>query len=317
MFNITPPAWALPERLVTPEHIVLNRRQWLAGASAGALAAAAGPAIAAPGDPWPQKVNINADYQDPGRAVTPEEVNTKYNNFYEFGSHKEIHEAAQDLVTDPWSIRVEGLVEEPFTIGIEDLIAKMPIEERIYRHRCVEAWSMVVPWLGFTLAEFVKFAKPLSSAKYVEFKTFHAPRMARGQRQHWYPWPYTEGVTMEEAANDLPLMVVGAYGKELHKQFGAPLRLHLPWKYGFKSIKSIDRITFTDKRPVGFWEELQEREYGFWANVNPAVAHPRWSQASERVLGTSDKIPTQLFNGYGEQVAHLYTAVDEGDRLWR
>jgi len=176
---------------------------------------------------------------------------------------------------------------------------------------------MVVPWIGFPLARLVELARPLSGAKYMAFQTFHNPEIARGQRQHWYPWPYTEGLTMAEATNELPLIVVGAYGKVLHKQFGAPLRLHLPWKYGFKSIKSIDRIMFTDKRPVGFWEALQDREYGFWANVNPAVDHPRWSQADERVLGTSDRIPTKIFNGYGDQVAHLYSAVKEGDRLWR
>ena len=176
---------------------------------------------------------------------------------------------------------------------------------------------MVVPWVGFSLAELVKMARPLSGAKFVQFQTFHDPETARGQRQAWYPWPYTEGLTMAEATNDLSFMAVGAYGKVLHKQFGAPMRLHLPWKYGFKSIKSVDRITFTDKRPVGFWEELQAKEYGFWANVNPEVPHPRWSQASERVLGTQERIPTVLFNGYGEQVASLYTDVDEGDRLWR
>ncbi|MEM7059724.1 MAG: protein-methionine-sulfoxide reductase catalytic subunit MsrP [Pseudomonadota bacterium] len=316
MYNITPPDWAIPESQVTPEHVFLNRRQWMAGA--GLLAAStAMPAWAAPEDKWSGELTVNPAYKDAGREITSEEANTTYNNFYEFGSHKEIHQAAQDLVTDPWTITVDGLVEEPFEIGIEDLIAKMPIEERVYRHRCVEAWSMVIPWIGFTLAEFVKMAKPKSDATYVEFKTFHAPRMARGQRQHWFPWPYTEGVTIEEAKNELPLMVVGAYGKELHKQLGAPLRLHLPWKYGFKSIKSIDRITFTDQRPVGFWEELQVKEYGFWANVNPAVSHPRWSQATERVLGSQNRIPTQLFNGYGEQVAGLYTDIDEGDRLWR
>ena len=176
---------------------------------------------------------------------------------------------------------------------------------------------MVVPWIGFSLASLVKYAQPLSGAKYVQFQTFMDPETARGQRQHWYPWPYTEGLTMAEAMNDLPLMVVGAYGKVLHKPFGAPIRLHLPWKYGFKHIKSINRITFTDQRPVGFWEELQAKEYGFWANVNPEVPHPRWSQATEKVLGTGDRIPTLLFNGYGEEVAHLYTDVDEGDRLWR
>ncbi len=320
MLNITPPDWSMPERLVTPEAVFLNRRQWLAGTGAlGAIATAGGamPAAAATGDAWTPKAPMNPDYVDAGRPITPEDVNSTYNNFYEFGSHKEIYNAAQALVAEPWTISIGGLVEKPFKIGIGDLIAKMPIEERIYRHRCVEAWSMVVPWIGFPLARLVELARPLSGAKYMAFQTFHNPEIARGQRQHWYPWPYTEGLTMAEATNELPLIVVGAYGKVLHKQFGAPLRLHLPWKYGFKSIKSIDRIMFTDKRPVGFWEALQDREYGFWANVNPAVDHPRWSQADERVLGTSDRIPTKIFNGYGDQVAHLYSAVKEGDRLWR
>lgn len=176
---------------------------------------------------------------------------------------------------------------------------------------------MVVPWIGFPLAELVKAAAPTSGAKYVQFQTFMDPDVARGQRQHWYPWPYTEGLTMAEATNDLALMVVGAYGKVLHKPFGAPIRLHLPWKYGFKHIKSIDRITFTDQRPVSFWEQLQDKEYGFWANVNPEVSHPRWSQASERVLGSDERIPTLLFNGYSEEVASLYVDNDAGDRLWR
>ena len=319
MKNITPPAWAIPEREITPEHVFLNRRQWLAGATAIAGAMAAGPALAlaAAETEWTPKAPQNPAYSDPGREVTPEDVNSTYNNFYEFGSHKQIAPAAQDLVTDPWTISIDGMVEEPFQIGIDDLIAKMPIEERVYRHRCVEAWSMVVPWIGFPLAKLVELAKPLSSAKYVQFQTFMAPSIARGQRQHWYPWPYTEGLTIEEASNELPLMVVGAYGKVLHKQFGAPVRLHVPWKYGFKSIKSIDRITFTDKQPVSFWENLQSAEYGFWANVNPAVAHPRWSQAQEKVLGTTEKIDTQIFNGYGDQVGHLYTEIKAGDRLWR
>ena len=318
MNNITPPDWALPERLVTPETVFLNRRQWLAGAGLLASTAIAGPSLAAqPEDAWTPKVPLNPAYADPGRSVTEEKYNTTYNNFYEFGSHKEISDEAQRLITDPWTIKIDGLVETPIEIGIEDLIAKMPVEERIYRHRCVEAWSMVVPWIGFELAELVKMAKPLSGAKFVEFRTFLDPDTARGQRQHWYPWPYTEGVTIEEAENELPFMVIGAYGKVLHKQFGAPMRLHLPWKYGFKSIKSVNHITLTDKRTVGFWEELQSSEYGFWANVNPEVAHPRWSQATERVLGTQDRIPTQIFNGYGDQVAHLYTDVNEGDRLWR
>ena len=169
---------------------------------------------------------------------------------------------------------------------------------------------MVAPWLGIPLRDVVDFAKPLGSAKYLRFETFNDPEVARGQRQFWYPWPYIEGLTIEEAANELPLLVVGAYGKVLHKQFGAPVRLHVPWKYGFKAIKSIVRVTFTDERPLSFWEELQKNEYGFWANVNPEFRHPRWSQATELPLGQEEKIPTLIWNGYGEQVASLYDGVE-------
>ena len=178
---------------------------------------------------------------------------------------------------------------------------------------------MVVPWIGFPLPAFLALAKPLGSAKYVRFETFLDPSVARGQRQFWYPWPYVEGLTMKEAGNDLAFLVVGAYGKVLPHQFGAPMRLHLPWKYGFKSIKSLAKITFTEERPVSFWEELQSKEYGFWANVNPEVPHPRWSQASERVLGTDTRAPTEVFNGYGPEVAGLYAGLEAefGDRLWR
>ncbi|MEM9736288.1 MAG: protein-methionine-sulfoxide reductase catalytic subunit MsrP [Pseudomonadota bacterium] len=279
-----------------------------------------GEALAAlPGEDFTPTPPLNPAYADAGRPITSEEANSTYNNFYEFGSHKKIFTAAQALETDGWTISVEGLVEKPFQIGIEDLLKEMPIEERIYRHRCVEAWSMVAPWIGFELAKLIEKARPLSSATYVEFKTFLDPETARGQRQHWYPWAYTEGLTMAEATNPLSLMVVGAYGKILPKQFGAPMRLHVPWKYGFKSIKSIDRIIFTDRQPVSFWEELQAKEYGFWANVNPAIDHPRWSQATERVLGTDERIPTEIYNGYGPEVAALYTGMEAnlGDRLWR
>lgn len=326
------PRWWLPESAATPEEVFRSRRRLLAAAGALGLGAAmagplgtlrAGAAVPtdwrAPGTPIEPPPARNPTHADAGRPITDETVNATYNNFYEFGSHKRIYEAASALKTDGWTVVVDGLVEKPFEIGIEDLIAKMGLEERVYRHRCVEAWSMVVPWVGFPLARLVEFAKPLSGAKFVRFETFLDPETARGQRQVWYPWPYVEGLTLAEAASELAFMVVGAYGKVLLQQFGAPLRLHLPWKYGFKSIKSIVRISFTDTRPVGFWEDLQSSEYGFWANVNPAVDHPRWSQKTERVLGSDEVVPTQIFNGYGEEVAHLYAGLEErvGDRLWR
>jgi sulfoxide reductase catalytic subunit YedY len=194
-------------------------------------------------------------------------------------------------------------------------LKKMPFEERLYRHRCVEAWSMAVPWSGFPMAAFVDFAKPLGSAKYVQMETFLDPKTASGQKQVWYPWPYVEGVTIAEAGNELAFLVTGMYGKPVPKQDGAPLRLALPWKYGFKSVKSIVRFSFIDKRPVSFWEALAANEYGFWANVNPAVPHPRWSQADERVLGTNERRPTLKWNGYGEFVAHLYDGI-ENERLF-
>ena len=207
------------------------------------------------------------------------------------------------------------MVEKPFTIDIDDLLKKMPLEERLYRHRCVETWSMAVPWSGFPLKALVDLAKPASGAKYLRMETFLDKKMAPGQNQFWYPWPYVEGVTMAEANNELAFLVTGMYGHPVPKQDGAPLRLVLPWKYGFKSVKSIVKFEFTDQRPSTFWEALQSSEYGFWANVNPAVSHPRWSQASERVLGEESRRPTLIWNGYGDYVAHLYDGL-QGERLF-
>jgi sulfoxide reductase catalytic subunit YedY len=333
MKRILKPRWLISENQVTPETVFWNRRRLLAAGGGlvgvGAMAALGGGgapmvptsagAAAAEGEAFMPMPALNPKFADAGRAVTDEGINSTYNNFYEFGSHKSISGAAQSLQTDGWTIAIDGMVAKPFEVGVDDLLSKMALEERIYRHRCVEAWSMVVPWIGFPLHQLIAMAEPLAGAKYLRFETFHDPDVARGQRQSWYPWPYVEGLTIDEAANDLTLMVVGAYGKVLPKQFGAPLRLHLPWKYGFKSIKSIKKITFTDQRPVSFWEELAFSEYGFWANVNPEVRHPRWSQASERVLGTDDRAPTVQYNGYGDEVAHLYAGLEAefGDRLWR
>jgi len=307
-----PRGWELPESAVTPESVFLNRRQIIQGLAAGSIAAAA------PGLAWGA-----TDADDPsaglypvarderfvpgeGRKVTAEEWATRYNNFYEFGTSKKIWKAAQALKIRPWEVRIDGEVESPRTIAIDDLLAQMPLEERVYRHRCVEAWSMVVPWSGFAFREFVRFANPTGNARYVAMETFLDPDTAKGQRQDWYPWPYVEGLTMEEANHELAFLVTGLYGKPLPRQNGSPLRLAVPWKYGFKSIKSIVRFTFTAERPVSFWEEMNSKEYGFWANVNPAVPHPRWSQATEKDLGTGKRIPTNIFNGYGEWVAALY-----------
>ncbi len=313
------PDWRIPDRLVTPEADYLNRRALIAAMGFGGLSAALPRAAFAATDPY--AAARNPDYADAGRPVTDEKITGNYNNFYEFGAGKDIAAPAQKLKTEGWTITIDGMVDKELKVTADDLVSRFGLEERVYRHRCVEAWSMVVPWVGVPLAKLVAWAAPSASAKYVRFETFYDPNMARGQRQPWYPWPYTEGLTMAEATNELPMLVLGAYGKILANQYGAPVRLHLPWKYGFKSIKSITRITFTDQRPLGFWEELQDSEYGFWANVNPEVAHPRWSQADERDLSTGERIPTVIYNGYGAQVAHLYDADPEaqaaGDRLWR
>lgn len=307
--------WEIAERLATPEQIYLDRRSILKGMGLGmaaGLSMRTGLAHAQETDPtadlYPAKKN--AAYKI-DRAITPEEINAHYNNFYEFGTDKDIAANAQNLVIRPWEIAVDGLVEKPFTIAFDDLVRKIPLETRLYRHRCVEAWSMTVPWAGFPLKSLVALAKPQASAKFVRFETFLDPDMADGQNSFLYPWPYIEGVTIAEAGNDLAFIVTGAYDKPVAKQHGAPLRLHLPWKYGFKSIKSIRKISFVEEQPVGLWEALQPSEYGFWANVNPEVPHPRWSQAMERVLGTGETVPTLLFNGYGEQVAALYAGMDQ------
>ena len=312
--------WEISERDATSEHIFLNRRAFLAGTGAAALSLtpqlAAAQRVADLPDPterlYPVKRNEKYVLD---RPVTDETLNVNYNNFYEFGSSKQIARAARALKLRPWQVKIDGMVEKPQTIDIDDLIRKMPLEERLYRMRCVEAWSMTVPWSGFPLAKLVELARPLSSATYLRMETFMDPSVAPGQRQRWHPWPYVEGLTMAEAVNELAFLVTGAYGKPVPKSMGAPLRLAAPWKYGFKSVKSIVRFHFTDQRPKTFWEALQSSEYGFWANVNPAVAHPRWSQATEEILGTMERKPTLLFNGYGEYVADMYKGLEK-ERLW-
>jgi sulfoxide reductase catalytic subunit YedY len=325
--------WELPERVATPEAVFGERRRLLKVAAAGPILLAApallagceeapgpqagsGRAVAAEPDPsahlYPVTRNLRYRLD---RELTPEADATTYNNYYEFGSSKNIWKKAQALPLRPWTVVIDGLVERPLEIGVDELLAKLPLEERLYRHRCVEAWSMAVPWSGFALKALVDLARPLGSAKYLRMTTFHDPEVASGQKAPWYPWPYEEGLTIQEASNELAFIATGVYGKAMPKQNGAPLRLAVPWKYGFKSIKGIVRFQFTEIRPVSFWEEVQASEYGFWANVNPNVPHPRWSQASERVLGTKLRLETQLFNGYGEFVADLYKGL-EGEKLF-
>lgn len=312
--------WEIAEGEATPEHVFFKRRDILKAAAVLPAVAAfsAAPAIAEqmPGPSsalYPAKRNEKFVLD---RDVTPERITSRYNNFYEFGSTKDIADTAQSLKIRPWTLKIDGLAENPQDIAIDDLIAVMPLEERLYRHRCVEGWAMAVPWTGFPLAALLDRVKPLSSAKYVRLETFLDRGTAPGQRQFWYPWPYVEGLTLAEAGNDLAFLVTGAYGKPLGKSYGAPLRLAVPWKYGFKSIKSITRVSLVAERPKSFWEYLQASEYGFWANVNPAVPHPRWSQATEEVLGTAQRRPTQIFNGYGEFVAGLYAGM-ENEPLYR
>jgi len=333
--------WEPPESQATPEPVWRARRRIIRtlGVGAGLGAAASGfgvstaraglldrllksgtkgneDAVIVPEVPWSDvfPAQRNDAYQL-DRPLTPEAVNATYNNFYEFGSHKTIWEEAQALEPSPWQISIDGMVRRVRTLDVDELIRRMPLEERLYRLRCVEAWSMTIPWTGFPLAELVKLAEPLGSAKYLRLETFMNPDVASGQTQSWNPWPYVEGLTLEEATNELAFIAVGTYGHTALKQHGAPLRLAVPWKYGFKSIKSIVRFTFTDERPVSFWEELQGTEYGFWANVNPDVPHPRWSQANEEIIHTGEKVPTQIYNGYAEQVAHLYKDMDLPDEV--
>jgi len=306
-----PRGWELPERDVTPEALVFGRRNALkAAAGLGLAGGIAGSALAAD---WPVAARNSRYTAD--REITAERDATTYNNFYEFGTDKGVYRAAQKLPLRPWTVKVDGLVDRPREFGVDDLLTSMPLEERVYRLRCVEAWSMVVPWTGFPLSALLQQVGPQAGAKYVRFETAALPAVMPGLRQSWYPWPYVEGCTVEEAANELSFVVVGAYGKPLLPQNGAPIRFHQPWKYGFKAGKSLTRISLVAERPKTFWEQIQSSEYGFWANINPEVSHPRWSQASERVLGSGERVPTKLFNGYGEFVAGLYTGLQR-ERLW-
>jgi methionine sulfoxide reductase catalytic subunit len=309
--------WELPASAATPEHLFHQRRRLILGLAAGPILLASGSWRAAAAEdtdpsadvyPAPRNPRYQLDQRIP--ELSDERLVTTYNNFYEFGSHKQIWKAAQALQVRPWTVTLGGMVEQEQTLDVDDLLRKMPLEERVYRHRCVEAWSMAVPWSGFPLRALVELARPLGSARYLRMETFLDPETASGQKQFWYPWPYVEGLTMAEATHELAFIASGLYGKPIAPQNGAPLRLAVPWKYGFKSIKSIVRFTFTDQRPKSFWEEIQGTEYGFWANVNPEVPHPRWSQAEETPLGSSTKVPTVLFNGYGEFVADLYKGLE-------
>lgn len=299
---------------ITPKDVYLSRRDFLK--QMGIVTAGAA-LLAACSTDLPAKPNADVPLET-AQSVAPssEELTDykaaiNYNNYYEFTTDKEdVAKLAKDFKSDPWTVEVSGMVNNPKTYGIEDLLSGFDIEERIYRLRCVEAWSMVIPWNGFTLAALLKEVEPTSAAKYVRFETLLDESQMPGTKNGFYPWPYQEGLRLDEAMNDLTLLATGLYGESLPAQNGAPIRLVVPWKYGFKSIKSIVKIELTDEQPETMWETIAPNEYGFYANVNPNVDHPRWSQASERRIGELSRRETLMLNGYAEEVAYLYEGMD-------
>ena len=308
--------WDLAWSEVTPERVYRSRREFLRAAATGAAGLAAGSVLVgtearAEAAQAALAFTRNPKYVAPGTPNTLKEL-TNYNNFYEFGTNKDDPARnAHRLTTKPWTVKVDGLVAKPGDYAYDDLVKPQQLEERIYRLRCVEAWAAIVPWVGFPLADLIKRVEPTSAAKYVAFTTLLRPAEMPFQSTGVLEWPYVEGLRLDEAMNPLTLLAVGLYGKELPNQNGAPIRLVVPWKYGFKSIKSVVRIRFVDKEPPTSWNISNAREYGFYSNVNPERDHPRWSQKRERRLGGFfQNIPTVKFNGYGDQVASLYAGMD-------
>lgn len=315
---------------ITPEHIYLNRRRFMVGAGSlavGSLAlAACGTAVqqtapaAVQAAPPPTDLPAALAHAEPFASSTADELGdelnhyeqiTNYNNYYEFSTDKEaVAKLSTDFVTRPWTVTVGGLVNNPKSYDIDDLLKRFTQEERIYRLRCVEAWSMVIPWVGFPIAELLKEVEPKAEAKFVKFTTVLRPEQMEGQKSRMLNWPYVEGLTVEEAMNPLAIFATGMYGKLLLPANGAPLRIVAPWKYGFKSIKGIVQVDLVDQMPTSTWMQAAPHEYGFYANVNPDVDHPRWSQASERRIGDSGRRDTLPFNGYAEEVAYLYDGLD-------
>ena len=290
---------------ITPEKVYKNRRKFLKD-----MGIVTGTALLS------QNIMSSALSYTPEteRKITDYKYATTYNNYYEFGTGKsDPHKNSQDFITKPWEITIDGEVEKKITLSIDEIINMFPSEERVSRFRCVEGWSMVIPWLGFPLNKLLNKAQPTSKAKYVKFTSVFDPEQMKGQRFPVLDWPYKEGLRIDEAMHPLTLMVTGLYGKELPNQNGAPLRLIVPWKYGFKSAKAIVNISFVEKMPTSSWMKASPNEYGFYSNVNPNVAHPRWSQATERVIGENvfaPRIQTLMFNGYGDEVASLYDGMD-------
>ena len=302
---------------ITPEHVYLSRRKFMAGIGALAVTAVLGSCaneqaaslLAQAGADEPLHTEASAD--ELGDPLTSYEAITNYNNYYEFSTDKrEVAVLARDFKTSPWTVQVGGLVQQPKTYGVEDLLKKFTQQERIYRLRCVEGWSMVIPWLGFPLAGLLKEVEPMSQAKYVRFEALLDKQQMPGQLNGWYSWPYVEGLRLDEAMNDLAILATGLYGRALPSQNGAPIRLVAPWKYGFKSIKGIVKIDLVEEQPTSLWMRAAPHEYGFYSNVNPSKPHPRWSQATERRIGESSRRQTLPFNGYADEVAHLYAGMD-------
>ncbi len=304
----------IKENEITDESVYKQRREFIK--KTGILAAiSVVPAlmVSSCADAAPEQATLTFKKTSHGKDLKPTAIKhvTTYNNFYEFGTSKSSPAiAAQSLKIEPWSITVEGDVKNPGKYNLEDILKKNPLEERIYRFRCVEAWSMVIPWVGFPLADFIKQLEPGSKAKYIEFQTLHDPEQMPGQKSSVLQWPYTEGLRIDEAMHPLVMMATGVFGKSIPKQNGAPIRLVVPWKYGFKNIKSIVKMRFVEQQPKSSWELAAPLEYGFYANVNPKVDHPRWTQSRERIIGSFRRRKTDMFNGYADEVASLYTGVD-------
>lgn len=296
---------------ITPKHVFLNRRQFMqvAGVAAGAAAlSACAPSASTAGT---SAADPNAKHDELGSPANALNEITNYNNYYEFSTDKQmVATVSSGFKTTPWDIQVYGLVNKPKTYSLDDLISRFQPEERIYRLRCVEAWSMVIPWVGFPLAKLLKEVEPTSAAKYVRFETLFDPARMPGEKDSFYPWPYQEGLRMDEAMNDLAILATGLYGNDLPAQNGGGLRLVVPWKYGFKSVKAVIKIELVADQPTTMWSTIAPNEYGFYANVNPKVDHPRWSQATERRIGEFKRRDTLMFNGYADQVASLYTGLD-------